>query len=366
MPSTTTSDYKTLSLAPLELFCGKLFQSYGFTETESKEISEIVLRADLYGIESHGIQRLIRYHQEIFSGAVDVHAKQEIIRETAISAVIDGHQAMGQLTAAYAMRLAIEKAQKSGIGMITVRNSNHYGIASYYALQAASADLIGISMTNSEALCVPTHGKRAMLGTNPIAVAAPAEPVPFSFDAASTVVPRGKLEVYKKNGKPLPAGWAIDTDGRPTEDAGAVLDAIINKLGGGIAPLGGTGEVNGGHKGYGFALIVDLCAGILSGGMTSNHINLQPGHIGICHFFTAIDYGMFGDKSEIKKRLSVFLQELRDSPKADGAARIYTHGEKEHEHFSNCMASGTISVNPKTVLELKEIAKEQGLDFNAA
>ena len=344
-------------------FCKEVFSTYGFNEKEAAEITDVLLCADLFGIESHGIQRLIRYHSEIGVGFVDVNAKPEIVHQTGVSAVIDAHKAMGQIVSIEAMNLAIEKAKNTGIGIVTVRNSNHYGIAGYYTRMAADADLMGICMTNTEAICVPTFGKQAMLGTNPIALSMPADPLNFTFDAATTVVPRGKLEVYHKNGKELPASWTVDEFGKPTQDSGRVLKNIINKIGGGISPLGGSGEDNSGHKGYGLALIVDLFSGIFSGGMTSNHINVKPGQVDICHFFAAIDYNIFGDKKTIKDNFSKFLQELRDSNKADGEDRIFIHGEKEAESKAS-KKSATIPVNDKTWQEMQDIAKERGVEFS--
>ena len=350
--------YRQLDTAKARRFCEDVFQSYGFSDDESAKIADALIRADLYGIESHGVQRLIRYHNEITAGLVDVKACPQIERETAISAVIDAHKAMGQLAALRGMNLAIQKAQTSGCGMVAMRNSNHFGIAGYYSGMAAEADLLGICMTNSEAISVPTFGREAMIGTNPIALAMPAEPFNFSFDAATTVVPRGKLEVYKKNGNPLPEQWALDSGGHPCSDAAEILHNIIHKLGGGIAPLGGAGEINGGHKGYGLGLIVDIFSAILSGGLTSNHINITPGLNGICHWFMAVDYGIFGSKKEIKAGLSAFLQELRESKKAEGQPRVYTHGEKEAELMA-ARINGQIPINEKTLTEMREIAAKQ-------
>jgi LDH2 family malate/lactate/ureidoglycolate dehydrogenase len=352
--------YTELMYRELYALCIAIFQSYGFTADESAQITDVLLRADLYGIESHGIQRLNRYHDEIARGFVDVGAKPEIVYETPVSAVVDAHKAMGQLTGVFAMSTAIGKAKQSGIGMVSVRNSNHYGIAGYYTALATAADLIGVCMTNTEAICVPTNGKQAMLGTNPIAFAMPADPVAFSFDAATTVVPRGKLEVYTKNDRELPDGWALDSGGYPSTDGALVLRNIIGKLGGGIAPLGGMAELTGGHKGYGLAAIVDICTGIFSGGKTSNHVNVLKDQVDICHYFAAIDYGIFGDKTDIKTRLSAFLQELRNSAKADGKERIYVHGEKETENYA-ARINGTIPVNDKTLQELRQIAAECGV-----
>lgn len=344
-------------------FCEALFQAYGFSADESKIISDVLLRADMYGIESHGIHRLGRYHEEITSGQVDVKAKTEIVHETAISARVDANKAMGQLAGVEAMKTAIEKARNAGCGMVTVRNSNHYGIAGYYTELAAAEDLLGICMTNTEAICVPTFGSQAMTGTNAIALAMPAAPYTFSYDAATTVVPRGKIEVYKKNGQPLPDLWALDEFGRPSTDAALVIDNIINKAGGGIAPLGGMGVLHGGHKGYGLSIIVDLFSAVISGGLTSNYVNRKPDHTGICHYFMAVDYGIFGDKTSIKAGMSKFLQELRDSKKAEGHDRIYTHGEKEAELMAQRI-KGQIPVNEKTCEEIKKIARELNVEFN--
>jgi len=344
-------------------FCETLFQAYGFSAQESKTISDVLLRADLYGIDSHGIHRLVRYHEEITSGQVDVKAKTEIVHETAISACVEANKAMGQLVGVEAMKLAVKKAHNAGCGMVTVRNSNHYGIAGYYTELAAEEDLLGVCMTNTEAICVPTFGSQAMTGTNAIALAMPADPFVFSYDAATTVVPRGKLEVYKKNGQPLPDLWALDINGKPCTDAAAVIDNIINKAGGGIAPLGGIGVLHGGHKGYGLSIIVDLFSAVISGGLTSNHVNRKPDHTGICHYFMAIDYGIFGDKTSIKAGMSKFLQELRDSKKAEGHSRIYTHGEKEAQLMEQRI-KGQIPVNEKTYEEMKKIAGMLNVEFS--
>ncbi|MDR1837391.1 MAG: Ldh family oxidoreductase [Treponema sp.] len=354
--------YVQLDTEKVKRFCEELFRAYGFSADESKVISDVLLKADLYGIESHGVQRLVRYHDEITSGQVDAGAKTEIVHETPISACIEANKVMGQLAGVEAMKLAIQKAKKSGCGMVTVRNSNHYGIAGFYTGMAAEEDLIGVSMTNTEAICVPTFGSQAMTGTNAIALAMPAEPFIFSYDASTTVVPRGTLEVFRKNVRPLPDQWALDEYGKPCTDAAIVIDNIINKAGGGIAPLGGLGVTNGGHKGYGLSIIVDLFSAVISSGLTSNHVNRKPGHTGICHYFMAIDYGIFGDKTSIKKGMSKFLQELRDSKKAEGQNRIYTHGEKEAEMMAQ-REKGQIPVNEKTLSEMTKIAEKLNVAF---
>lgn len=351
--------YTYLPYQNVQLFCQKVFQGYGFSETESAEITEILLDADLSGIESHGIQRLIRYHKEILDGYVDLNGKPEIVKETPLSATVEGHDAMGQILSKRCMELAIEKAKAHGVGMVAVRNSNHYGIAGYYTRMAAKEGLIGICMTNTESIMVPTFGRQAMLGTNPIALSMPADPIPFTFDAATTVVPRGKLEVYAKRDGVIKDGWALDETGLPCTEADRVLKNIIGKTGGGILPLGGAGEETSGHKGYGFGMLCEIFTGILADGCTSNQCLRTPGRADLCHFFMAIDYGMFGDKSHLENRLSKFMQELRDSDKAEGQTRIYTHGEKEWLCREKVKCDG-IPVNEKTYSEMKMIGEYTG------
>ena len=190
--------YQHWSYDTLHRLCMEAFQKFGFTEAEADIIQDVLLTADLYGIESHGMQRMVRYHKCIEKGMIDVHAKPEVVFETPISAVIDAHEAMGQLVSHKAMEMAIEKAKTTGVGIVSVRNSNHYGIAGYYAKMACKEGLMGFSCTNSEAIMVPTFARKAMLGSNPIACAFPAEPYDFFFDASTTVVTRGKLEMYNK------------------------------------------------------------------------------------------------------------------------------------------------------------------------
>ena len=351
--------YYHVDYQKLHDFCIQVFRGYGFSDEGSRQITDVLLDADLSGIESHGIQRLIRYHKEITGGLVKLDAKPEVVFETPLSAVIEGNDCMGQILGVRAMQLAIDKAKDHGFGMITVRNSNHYGIAAYYARMAAEQGLIGMSMTNTEAIMVPTFGRQAMLGTNPIAFAMPAEPTPYVFDAATTVVPRGKLEVYVKRGNGLPLGWALDENGHDSDDPERVLGNIINKTGGGILPLGGSGELTSGYKGYGFAMLCEIATAILSGGTTSNYIYKTPGRANIAHSFIALDYGMFGDKKEIEAHLSRYLQEVRDSNKAEGQDRIFIHGEKEAEARERVLREG-VSLNEKTYAEMQMIGEFTG------
>ena len=355
--------YLHYSYEQLNKFCMDAFTKFGFKEDEARIITDVLLLSDLYGIESHGMQRLVRYHKGIEKGMIKVDAKPEVVFETPVSAVVDAHDGMGQLAGHFGMSLAIEKARKVGMAVVTVRNSNHYGIAGYYAKMACDQGLIGMSMTNSEAIMVSTFARKAMIGSNPIAVSMPADPYPFFFDASTTVVTRGKLELYNKMEKPLPEGWALDKNGHASTDAKDVLTNIVAKNGGGIMPLGGNTELLGSHKGYGYGMLCEIMCSMFSQGTPSSRVNVG-GKSGTCHGFMVIDPKVFGDPEAIKAHFSAFLQELRDTPKADGQTRIYTHGEKEAFAYKDRLENG-IDVNQKTVVEMCDLATYLGMDYKA-
>ena len=343
--------YVKWSYDTLNHFCGDVFKAFGFSEEEGSIIKDVLLTADLYGIESHGMQRMVRYHKGIEKGTIHPQAKPEVVFETPISAVIDGHNGMGQLISHFAMEKAIEKAKTTGVGIVSVRNSNHFGIAGYYANMACHEGLLGMACTNSEAIMVPTFGRKAMLGSNPI-------------DCSTTVVTRGKLEMYNKMGKPLPDGWALDKNGHASNNAPDVLANIVAKKGGGIMPLGGNEEVSGSHKGYGYGMLCELFSSILSMGVTSDKCCTFPDKTGICHGFMAINPAAFGDPDAIRKHFSEYLEALRESPKADGQDRIYTHGEKEVAAEKDRKENG-IPVNDNTMVELADLCSYLKLDFGS-
>ena len=349
----------------LEALCNDAFQKFGFNADEAKIISDVLLMSDRIGIESHGMQRMYRYYKSIQKGMIKVESKGNVVFETPVSAVIDAEDGMGQVVGHKAMEMAIAKAKKCGIGMVAVRNSNHYGIAGYYAKMACDEGMIGISSTNSQSIMVHTSSKEAILGSNPIAFAMPAEPYPFWFDAATTVVPRGKLEVYNKEGKELNEGWSIDETGASCTDAKHVLECIDGGVAGGILPVGGQAEETGSHKGYGYSMICEILSAIMSGGATSNHhVRAKGQGAGTCHSFIVIDPAVFGDAEEIKAHLSVFLQELRDAKRANANVPIYTHGEKEAIAYRRRMEEG-IDVNINTVAEMMRICQALGMDGEA-
>ena len=349
-----------ISEKTLRAFMERVFAREGFALADAKAIADVLMLADLFGIESHGAQRMMYYHQNIRSGSVNTAADIEIVRETPVSALLDAHFAMGQLSGVRAMDLAISKAKQSGVGMVCVRNSSHYGIAGYYPLMAAKEGLCAFSMTNTGPIMVPTFGREMMLGTNPIAFCMPADPYPFWCDASTTVVTLGKVEVYDKREKPMPEGWTIDSDGKACSNASKANQGILAGEMGGILPLGGAGELTGGHKGYGLGVMVEALTGVLAQGMTSPEMCGAHGDH-TCHFFMAFDPAMFGDPQEIKARMSLYLERLRQSEKIPGCCRIYTAGEKAFETMKARLISG-IPVEEKTLGEVRRIAQELGVE----
>ncbi len=350
-------------------FCVRVFQKLGIPENDARITADVLVVADLRGIDSHGVARLRRYVDGLKTGVMVAKPTVKAVRETPATALIDAGGGLGQPVSHRAMQKAIEKAQKVGAGFVAVYNSNHYGIAGYYAMLALEHDCIGMSMTNADVLVVPTFGKNAMLGTNPIAVAAPANKErPFVMDMATSTVPRGKVEVYDRLGKSMPAGWATDERGVGTENAQKVLDNLKNRRGGGLLPLGGEGELFSGYKGYGLALWVDVFCAVLSGAAYATMVypkspdgKLLPANLG--HFFGVWSVDAFRPVREFKMAMDDLQHMLKNTPKAEGQDRIYIHGEKEYEKAELYTREG-IPLNPRVAADLKAIAQETGVDYD--
>lgn len=353
--------YRKFQCDKIRKLSEKIFEWYGFDINDAKKITDVLITSDLYGIESHGVSRLALYPYGIELGRIKVNARPEVLRETPVSVLMDAHDSMGQLASIQAMEMVIEKAKKTGIAMAEVRDSNHYGIAGYYSMMAAREGLLGISMTNTEALVVPTFGCRPIMGTNPIAVTMPAKPYYFHCDMSTSAVTAGKMEVYAKNDRPLRPGWSVGKDGRENLDAKEFLNIRATKSNGGLLPLGGLGEEHSGHKGYGISMLVELMTGILAGGYTSTLVRKNKAVEKCCHMFMAIDYGMFGDKKEIEDRFSALLTEIRDSEKAQGHSRIYVHGDKEQENYQAAISGNYIPVNEATYGEIEKLCQKCGI-----
>jgi L-2-hydroxycarboxylate dehydrogenase (NAD+) len=353
---------------PLKEFCVQVFQKMDVPEEDARITADVLVTADLRGINSHGVARLRRYVNGLRDGVMIARPDERVVTETPATALIEAGAGLGQPVSHRAMERAIEKALDLGAGFVTVRNSNHFGISGYYAMMALEHDCIGISMTNAAVLVVPTFGRDAMLGTNPIAVAAPAgRERPFVLDMATSTVPRGKLEVYHRQEKPLPLGWATDETGTPTTDSGRVLENFKQRAGGGLLPLGGAGELLRGYKGYGLALLVDVLCAVLSGAAYADLVypedeegNPLPSAIG--HFFGAWRVDAFRPADEFKATMDDLQRRLKDAPKAEGQSRIYIHGEKEYEEAERNSRDG-IALNPKVAADLRAIGEEVGVAY---
>ena len=353
----------------LKDFCVRVFQKMDVPEEDARITAGVLVAADLRGVDSHGVARLRRYVNGLRDGMMIARPEVQVVAETPATALVDAGAGLGQPVSYRAMRRAIQKALEVGAGFVTVRNSNHYGIAGYYAMMALEHDCIGISMTNAAVLVVPTFGRDGMLGTNPIAVAAPAgQERPFVLDMATSTVPRGKLEVYDRLEKPLPLGWATDETGTPTTDAGQALENFKQRAGGGLLPLGGAGELLRGYKGYGLALWVDVFCAILSGAAYADLAYPKtpdgkplPSEIG--HFFGAWRVDGFRPVDEFKAAMDDLQRRLKDAPKAEGQDRIYIHGEKEYEEAEVRSRDG-IPLNPKVAADLRAIAGELEVEYD--
>ena len=350
----------------LRSFCSEALERLDVPAEAAQLTAKVLVEADLRGIDSHGVARLSRYVSGIQQGMMRPNAIPRVVHETACTATIDADAGLGQPVSFMAMQLAMNKAREHSLGFVAVRNSNHFGIAGFYAMMALAEDMIGICTTNTEVLVVPTFARNALLGTNPIAIAVPAgKERPYVLDMSTSTVTRGKLEVYARLEKPTPLNWATDEKGVATDDPSHVLQNIIKRSGGGLLPLGGALEESGGHKGYGLALAVEIFSAVLPGAFYANRVypkdkDGKPLPSGIGHFFGALRVDAFRSKEEFKRDMDDLIQRLRNTPKALGAERIYIHGEKEFEQAEQFAKEG-VPLNAKVAKDLRAIAEQLGM-----
>jgi L-2-hydroxycarboxylate dehydrogenase (NAD+) len=345
----------------LENYMVQFFCKLGVPQQDAQRSAEILLAADLHGISSHGIIRLYTYYgSRLKKNLMNAVTHITIKNETPATLALDAGNGMGQVAGYYAMQRCIEKAKTSGVCFATVCNSNHYGIAGYYAKMALAEDMIGLSFTNSQPLVAPTYGRTAILGTNPIAVAAPAKTErPYILDMATSIVPIGKISVYDKAGQEIPAGWGVDENGNITTHPKDVLD------GGALMPLGGP-EILRGYKGYGLGVMVDIFSGLLSGaafGPKVGHPSDPQGTADVGHFFAAVNISFFRNIDEFKADMDEMIQILKNAPKAENEPRIFIHGEKEIEKSEKYRKEG-IPLLETVVKSLREAGEEVGVPFD--
>jgi LDH2 family malate/lactate/ureidoglycolate dehydrogenase len=346
----------------LEAFCGSVFVHRGMSPGDAGLTADVLVSADACGIPSHGVGRLRRYVSGLDTGLMLPRESGEILVDTPASLVVDAKGAMGPPVSVRVMDSVIRKARDVGAAFGAVRNSNHFGIAGYYARRALSEDMVGIAMTNTAALGVPTFGREAFFGTNPIAFAAPADKEdPFVLDMSTTVVTRGKVEVYERKGGELPEGWAVDHTGKSARDPASLLAGMQERRGGGILPLGGLDTLLGGHKGYGLAVMVDILCAVLSGGPFGRDVYDTPeSSARVSHFFGAIRIDRFRDPREFRADMDRMLRELRACPPAEGRDRVRYAGLPEAEHERETVRLG-IPLSRKTWAMLRELAAETGV-----
>ena len=346
-----------IDFATMENFMVDVFQAQGVPEEDARICADLLVTADKRGIESHGINRMKPfYYDRIKAGIQHPVTDFEVIREGPTTAVVDGHHGMGHVIGKRSMGIAIEKARKFGMGMVTVRNSTHYGIAGYYALMATNNDMIGITGTNARPGVVPTFGVEGMFGTNPLTFGMPTdEECPFILDCATSLTQRGKIEVYAREDKEIPKGWVIGEHGEPRTDSEQILlDLVRSKAA--FVPLGGAGEEGGGYKGYGYATVVEILSSALQGGAFLKAIT----GVNVGHFFMAIDISAFTEPDEFKKATGDILRSLRASRKFPGQERIYTAGEKEHIEWLERKDQG-IPINESLRRDMVIMRDELGL-----
>lgn len=328
-------DRKFIPFETLEKFMLHVLVKAGIPEADARIVGDVLIQADKFGFDSHGVNRLKPiYLDRIRDGVLNPVTKFEVVREGPATAVVDGHNGMGHVVSYRAMTLAIDKAKKYGMGMVVARNSTHYGSAGYYPLMAVREDMIGITGTNARPSIAPTFGVENMLGTNPLTFAMPSdEPFPFLLDCATSIAQRGKVELYAREGKDIPGGWVIDENGVSKTNTHEVLEDLIAGRAA-FCPLGGVGEETAGYKGYGYATVVEILSSALQQGAYMKMLmGVKDGKKVPCalgHFFIAIDINAFTDPADFRKTTGNILRELRASRKMPGQERIYTAGEKEY------------------------------------
>ena len=318
----------------LHQFAVNLFIKIGCFNDQAIEAANVLLSADLRGVDSHGVARLMGYLRLYEKNRINSKPQLSVVHETPSTAVVDGDAGLGLVAGPYAMRLAIEKAKNVGTGWVAVKNSNHYGIAGYHAMMALEADCIGISMTNASPLVAPTYSKERLLGTNPIAVAVPAgdEP-PFVADMATTTAANGKLEILQRKNESAPMGWLQDKEGQPTQAAQGIVE------GGALLPLGGDRE-HGSHKGFILGSIVDILSAVLSGANYGpwvppfvSFLDPDPNPVGegIGHFFGALRIDAFRPASEFKTHMDIWIKRFRNAETINETNKVIIPGDPERQ-----------------------------------
>lgn len=371
MSAETASTEETRPFVPWNLmrdFMTDAFVGYGVPLDDARICTEVLLEADRRGIESHGCNRFKPiYLDRIRKGTLKPTTDLEVLKETPTTLVLDAHDGIGMVASHHMMERLIEKAKACGMAGGAIRNSTHYGIAGYWATMASDAGLIGLTGTNARPSIAPTFGVENMMGTNPLTFALPTdEDFPFCIDCATSIVQRGKIEYYARQGKPTPAGMVVGRDGSTMTDSEEILRALVGGQAA-LAPLGGVGEELAGYKGYGYAAVVEILSAALSGGQFMKALtgvapdgSPQMYHLG--HFFFVVDPEAFMGAETFRKIAGDICRALRASEKAPGQERIYTAGEKEYLTWLDRKDKG-VPVGASVQRELTAVRDELGLPY---
>ena len=346
-------------------FTYSVFKSIGCSDEHAATATTGLIAADIRGIDSHGVARLTGYIRLWEAKRVNATPDIKIVHETPSTAVVDGDAGLGLVVAPYAMQVAIDKAKNVGTGWVSVRNTNHFGIAGHHAMMALEHDMIGMAMTNASALVAPTFSIERMLGTNPIAVAIPADKQPaFVADFATTTASNGKLEILQRKNADTPLGWVQDKDGNESTDAN------ILKKQGALLPLGSDRE-HGSHKGYALGSIVDIFSAVLSGASYGPWAPPFPAYVampenmpgkGLGHFFGAMRVDAFRPADEFKLHMDNWIQRFRSATPAKGYEKVLIPGDPEREMEHIRMKEG-IPLVDSVVEDLKTVAEKFSLKF---
>ncbi|MGQ9705601.1 MAG: Ldh family oxidoreductase [bacterium] len=349
-----------LEIHKLKDFIMSIFRQFGVTDDDAFITADVLISADRRGIPSHGVVRLLRYIEDLEEKRTSPIYSPTIIKETPISILINANRSLGQVCAYRAMEKALGLAEKSGFGIVIVKNSSHFGIAGFYSMMALTRDMIGISMSNSTPLVVPTFSKDALLGTNPLSIAFPAKKYKaMVIDMATNTVSRGKVEVYARQGKKMPLTWAVDSNGFPIDNPSIVLKNLKERLGGGLLTLGGAGEENSGHKGFCLTLAIEVLTGLLAGSAFSDNIGRSKDRNDISFLLAAIRIDLFRNPDDFKNDIDYLIDKLKSSNKSNGESVIYFPGEKEF--INENKHSKTVEITIDIYNIISNIGKKYGL-----
>lgn len=362
------TEAKLFGIEVLREFSTRVFLHCGCPKEDAEQAADVLACADLRGIDSHGVARLHCYFELLSAGAINPKPQIEIIRSTTSTATVDGDNGLGLVVGPRANRIAMDKADKSGSGWVSVRNTNHFGIAGYYVLKALDRDLIGWAMTNSTKLVAPLWGAERMLGTNPIAIGFPGklEP-PIVIDMATSAVAFGKVEMARRKAIPIPLGWAINCDGAVTTHPEKMIE------GGALLPLGSDRE-HGGHKGYCLAVMVDMLSCVLSGAnwgpfappfALRQEIEIPTRSVGkgIGHFFGAMRIDGFIDPDAFKAQVDEYIRVFRGTKPANGTNGPLIPGDPERQAEEERREKG-VPLLPAVIEELRGISSKTGIPLN--